>query len=300
MEHADCQRHSTMGSSLGTGSCSQVPEPTHVGDIMQYGVITITPETSGYEAIRLLVERDISGLPVVDDIGLVGMISEKDILRMVVEAQSIPATVSEFMTTEIVTCEEDAGISEVCTSLAGNAFRHIPVVRGDKLVGLVSRSDLIRAHKDRFRPATKTSDPCPDLRRPVARDVMTCGLLTVTPETPLYQAMQMLASHDITGLPVVDDALYLVGILSEKDIIEVLCNPQPAPQSIGALMTTDVVSFGEEDSLMDLCDCLATNGFRRVPILRHGRLIGIVSRRDLIVFLLKNRSFVQGHRAHTT
>lgn len=296
MEHGQSTTGSAVQSFSGSVAVSDMSEPTLISDIMQYGLVTVGPETSGHEAIRLLVEKDISGLPVVDGTRLVGMISEKDILKMVVRSDSVPGSVSEFMTTDVVTCDEDASISEVCTSLAEHSFRHIPAMRGRKLVGIVSRSDLIRAFQGRFKPDGLGSDHLADASRPVARDVMTYGLLTVTSETPVYRAMQMLASREITGLPVVDDAMRLVGILSEKDIIEVLCDPQAASKTVGELMTADVVSFDEDDCLMDICDCLARSDFRRVPILNNGKLIGIVSRRDLIVFLLKNRSFVHGRR----
>jgi len=296
MEHGPFEASSASGVSVGGASCPPIPEPSQVCDIMRYGVVTIGPETSGHEAIRLLVEKDISGLPVVDDTTLMGMISEKDILRMVVQRDAVPALASDVMTADVVTCEEDESISEICTCLAANAFRHIPVMRWGKLAGMVSRSDLIRTYKDRFRPKDVSSESATHVGGPAARDVMTYGLLTVTPQTPMYQAMAMLASHDITGLPVVDDGLHLVGILSEKDIIKVLCDPQAGPKCVDELMTADVVSFTEDDSLWDICDCLATRDFRRVPILSDGRLTGLVSRRDLIVFLLKNRSFVSSRR----
>ncbi len=295
MEHTQYKTDPTAEFSVGAATVPQGSARAFVYDIMQCGVITITPETSGHEAIGLLVDKDISGLPVVDEMRLVGMISEKDILEIVVQSDTIPGLTSDFMTTNVVTCQEETGMADLCTCLSRHSFRHVPVMRGDKLVGIVSRSDLIRAYQNRFRPEDYGRYASGSLG-PVARDVMTYGLLTVTPQTPVYRAMQMLASKEITGLPVVDDTMRLVGILSEKDIIDLLCCPQAGPMTVGELMTSDVISFQEDDCLMDICDCLATSDFRRVPILNDGKLVGIVSRRDLIIFLLKHKSFMQSRR----
>jgi CBS domain-containing protein len=62
-------------------------------------------------------------------------------------------------------------------------------------------------------------------------------------------------------------------------------------------MTPDVVTFNVDDDLFDVCRCLAENSFRRVPVLDRGRLVGIVSRADLILYILKNRSLLFRRRA---
>ena len=59
--------------------------------------------------------------------------------------------------------------------------------------------------------------------------------------------------------------------------------------SVAEVMTREVVSFDENDDVIDVCECLIDNHFRRVPILSEGRLAGIISRRDIIKFILKLR-----------
>jgi CBS domain-containing protein len=55
-------------------------------------------------------------------------------------------------------------------------------------------------------------------------------------------------------------------------------------------MTDDVISFSEDTPLYDICECLINNGFRRIPILRDGKIAGIISRSDIIKFILKVRA----------
>jgi len=102
--------------------------------------------------------------------------------------------------------------------------------------------------------------------------------------------MELIANGNITGLPVVDDSMKLVGIISEKDLLNILVDPNAKPGLVQDHMTRDVVSFDWDDSLFEICHCLINNNFRRVPVLENGRLSGIISRRDIIIYIMQNRS----------
>lgn len=115
-----------------------------------------------------------------------------------------------------------------------------------------------------------------------AKDVMKTKLVIVTEDTPIYEAVQLLVDNNVTGLPVVQDDMTLVGILSEKDVLRLLYNLADRSGKVGQFMATNIVTFKEDDSLIDVCDCLISNSFRRVPIVRDGKLVGIVSRKDII------------------
>ena len=102
----------------------------------------------------------------------------------------------------------------------------------------------------------------------------------------------VLATKHITGLPVVDDGMHLEGIISEMDILKRLFLPDVSGLVVKDLMTEDVTSFDKTTSLFDVCDCLINNQFRRVPILDEDRLVGIISRTDIVLYILKNKSKV--------
>lgn len=78
-------------------------------------------------------------------------------------------------------------------------------------------------------------------------------------------------------------------MVSEKDMLKLLYNPEAEPSSAAEIMTRKVVSFDENDDLFDVCECLINNNFRRVPIVSKGKLVGVISRRDIIKFILKLR-----------
>ena len=120
-----------------------------------------------------------------------------------------------------------------------------------------------------------------------AREVMQTQLITVTEQTPLSEAITLLMTHRISGLPVVDEDSRLVGLITEKDLLRACYEDPGAFRAVGDLMSRDIRTFQADAPLADLCDCLMTHHFRRVPILEGDRLVGLVSRADLLPTILE-------------
>jgi CBS domain-containing protein len=118
-----------------------------------------------------------------------------------------------------------------------------------------------------------------------ARAVMNTCVISVNQDEDIYEAIRMLVLNNITGLPVVDENEKLVGVITEKDVLTLLYNLQDKPGTVKEFMTPNVVCFDQEDDLNDVVESLRTNHFRRVPILDKGRLVGIISRRDIITYI---------------
>src|SRR5690606_26413005 len=97
------------------------------------------------EAIELLLQKRVSGLPVIDSNGgLVGMITEYALLAMVFDRNVTHERVSSFMTKQLVEVEHDTPITEIASQLILHRVRRLPVVKNRRLVGLVSRVDVLR------------------------------------------------------------------------------------------------------------------------------------------------------------
>ncbi len=125
-----------------------------------------------------------------------------------------------------------------------------------------------------------------------AKSIMTRDVHSVRVNTPILEAMQVLLDNNISGLPVVSDDMRLVGVVSEKDMLKMLYEPNDITVAVSEVMTHDPVAFDENDSLTDICECLIDNPFRRVFILSEGKLAGLISRTDIIRFILKARGTV--------
>jgi CBS domain-containing protein len=115
-----------------------------------------------------------------------------------------------------------------------------------------------------------------------AREVMSRHVISVRDDEDIYAAIRVMATNEVTGLPVVDEHEKLVGIITEKDVLALLYTMQDRPGMVRDFMTRDVVCFDQESDLAEVAEALRTRNFRRVPILDQGRLVGIISRRDII------------------
>lgn len=115
-----------------------------------------------------------------------------------------------------------------------------------------------------------------------AKEVMTTNVISVRDDEDIYSAIRVMDINEITGLPVVDEKGRLVGVITEKDVLALLYTMRDKPGVVREFMTAEVVSFDIETDLAEVAEALRTQNFRRVPILDDGRLVGIVSRRDVI------------------
>jgi CBS domain-containing protein len=118
-------------------------------DYMTRHLITLTPDMEVMHAVGIFVERQISGAPVLDPTGnLVGMLSEKDCMRVALSAGYYGewgGRVAEYMRAPVATIDADMPIIEVAQLFAEREYRRYPVLEDARLVGQISRSDVLRA-----------------------------------------------------------------------------------------------------------------------------------------------------------
>ncbi len=125
---------------------------------------------------------------------------------------------------------------------------------------------------------------------PKAKDIMTKCVASINKEMPVYEAAQMLATNDITGIPVIEEDMTVIGIITEKDVLDLFHVLQYAEnRTVNTSMTQSAITFDVEDDLEDVCQCLKDSYFRRVPVTSKGKLVGIISRRDLILYIIRCR-----------
>jgi CBS domain-containing protein len=120
-----------------------------VGAILAHkgsAVWSIAPNSTIFDAIQLMADKNVGALPVVYDGKLVGMISERDYTRKVaLKGKSSKETpVREIMTQEVVTVNMGDTVSECMRVMTDSRIRHLPVMDGEKMVGLVSLGDLVK------------------------------------------------------------------------------------------------------------------------------------------------------------
>jgi CBS domain-containing protein len=117
------------------------------------------------------------------------------------------------------------------------------------------------------------------------KNVMTDCPIVVHPETTIDDAIEVLLTHRVSGLPVVDGQGFLVGVISEIDIIDLVYKAEIDGSLVGDFMCREIKSLDAEASLDDAASMFCGKNVRRIPIVRDGKLIGVLSRRDLIRFV---------------
>lgn len=130
--------------------------------------------------------------------------------------------------------------------------------------------------------------------------VMSADPVSVRPEMPIFEAMELLVKHAISGMPVVDDDGRLLGMLTEKDVLEILVKRDfEVKDTVETYMSRNVISFPFDADAVEIGRFFIKSNIRRVPILKDGRLVGIISRRDLIKLILEYTSKLSSeHRYH--
>jgi CBS domain-containing protein len=125
---------------------------------------------------------------------------------------------------------------------------------------------------------------------PKAKDIMVKEVISVRKYTPVLEAIELLWKNDITGVPVVEDDMTLVAVLTEKDVLRLFwANEDQKNKTISSFMTQPPVHFDENESLPDVCECLMNYFLRRVPVTSKGKVVGIISRADMIGYILRQR-----------
>jgi len=110
-------------------------------------IVTIGPEASVGDAVKLLAEHRIGAIVVVDEtMSVEGIVSERDVVRILGErgVEVLGETLGNVMTRAVVTCTADETIPVIMERMTRGRFRHVPVVAGDKLVGIISIGDVVK------------------------------------------------------------------------------------------------------------------------------------------------------------
>ena len=124
-----------------------------------------------------------------------------------------------------------------------------------------------------------------NLKSCLVRDYMAGSIVSFKPETDVLDAIHELVRHRIAGAPVVNDQGELVGMLSELDCLKVSLNAGYYGDwggPVADFMTPDVETVDADMNIVDLAQKFVDRGFRRFPVLRNNRLVGQISRRDVL------------------
>ena len=173
------------------------------------------------DAIRIMKESSVGGLPIVDDSGRVeAIITERDLLR-IFKAKIAMGTVSDLMTSAVVTAPAETSILEAERMMVEKSFRRLPIVEKERVTGLVTTMDIVRffGSGDCFSHL-RSGTILQVLETPVI-DIGVKKLITTRPSTDLAEAAEVMTSKNIGSLLVIDGRK-LKGIITERDFLKLV------------------------------------------------------------------------------
>lgn len=120
------------------------------------------------------------------------------------------------------------------------------------------------------------------------KDIMTRNVVSIQKDIPVVDAIRLMSENNITGIPVVEEDKTLVGILSEQDVLRLFHTyEEEKDRTVNDFMTQPAIHFEANESLRDVCYCLRDNSIRRVPVTSNGRVVGVVSRSDILKCIIE-------------
>ena len=118
--------------------------------------------------------------------------------------------------------------------------------------------------------------------------IMTSDLVTVRPDASVQEAIDVLLNQQISGLPVVEDDGRLVGVITEFALLAVAYDKRVKNHSVRHHMTRDVIAVDIDDPISRIADLCIVHRVRRVPVMKDGRLVGVIARRDVLRALVES------------
>lgn len=206
--------------------------------VMTKGLITLPPDAEVKEAAKLMIEKGISSIPVVENDSLVGIITTTDILCAYVENMEGMYKTSELMTRDVITANRNHTLAHIVELMVENGISRVVITDGAEPVGIVTATDLslleledpvlgikakrvlyVRKPEQGGRPKYRYIKTLPFV---TAGDVMSSELITANENEDSAKAAQRMLTHRISSLPVVDDNFELQGIVTKRDILKAM------------------------------------------------------------------------------
>jgi CBS-domain-containing membrane protein len=213
-----------------------------VAEVMRREVVAVRPDSPLTEVVELLIDKDFTAVPVLDqERRVVGMVSDSDLLtrggmsvtlslkraadpefvrQLHSELENSARRVSEVMTPEVVTIDADSSIGAAARLMVQRHLKRLPVVDGERhLIGIVGRLDLLNtiaaAHLPQWHPEARPAAGAGAL----VRDVMNRDVATVHESASLGEILELLVTSAHKRVVVVDDARHVAGIVADSDLV---------------------------------------------------------------------------------
>jgi CBS domain-containing protein len=271
---------------------------------MTKDVVTIPPETTLYDAARIMGEKHIGSLIVVKYKTPVGIITERDLLREVVAreialekdwlvggASIKEEKVEEIMSYPLITISLKSSIKEAAQMMIEKKIRRIAVGEGGKIVGIVTSADLIRC----LPKGTEKMQAWFEVDY-----FMSKGVITVDEETSVEDAAKIMGEKSIGSVIITRDG-EPIGIFTERDLLtKFLAKDRSLKVEVGNVCSSPLITAPVEISIHDAAAIMTQKHIKRLPITKDEKLVGMLSARDLVEAYARAKQSKEKQSANVT
>jgi CBS domain-containing protein len=255
-----------------------------VSDFMSTDLVTAAPDETIGDILGKMKTHDIHEIPVLERKKLAGVVTMRELMR---RRNQPPNTKVSTILQQSPDLSPDTPVAVAAEKLISTGFRAIPVVKGKSLVGVLSRSDLVRALVE-----TRA------LEGVTARDFMTPNPQAVGEDDNVDRAVQLIRSLGERSIPVVDRNRRLKGVVGLKDVADLFARPKVREQygeragreekvtiSVGSVMRYPPITIGPDADAQRAAELMARNRISSVLVTDKDEPVGIITTQDLMQFL---------------
>ena len=255
-----------------------------VSDFMTSDIIWASPDDELGEVLGRMKTHDVHEIPVGTRGKLGGIVTMRELMK---RHALPPSTKVSTVVTQVPEVTPDTTLPEAAEMLITTGFRALPVVRKRKVVGIISRTDLVRALLE--------NDTLSGL---ALRDFMTPNPQGVAEEETVDRAVHVMQSLGERSIPVLDKHRHLRGAVGMKDVVDLFAQPKVRKQlgdyaprrdkveiEVKSVMRTPAVTIGTDSDLHRAAERMVKENVSSVFVLEQDELVGIVTKLDLMHFL---------------
>ncbi|MDO5815052.1 MAG: CBS domain-containing protein [Methanobrevibacter sp.] len=210
-----------IADKLGSSKYESMPASRlHISSVMVKDVITV-PETMQLDEVaKLMLENGIGSVPVMNDEGMVGIVSKADFVTLAVGIAFDKITVKEIMTKDLIAVSSTERLVHARRLMKDSHVGRLPVVDDEKLAGMVTSKDLMRAFID-FRKKVPEKYQKSQIKEVLVEDIMSMNPTFTSKDATISEVAKIMMETGYNGLPVVEGT-NVVGIITQTDILRLI------------------------------------------------------------------------------
>ena len=210
-----------IANKLGSSKYENMPASRlHISSVMVKDVLTVPQTMQLHDVAKLMLEKGIGSVPVMDEDKMIGIVSKADFTTLAVGTAFDKITVKELMTSDLTTVSPTERLVHARRLMIDAKVGRLPVVEDDELIGMVTSKDLMRAYID-FKKNTPEKHQKSQIKEIFVDSIMSSNPTYTSEDASITEVAKIMIETGYNGLPVVEDGK-VIGIITQTDILRLI------------------------------------------------------------------------------